>query len=245
MPLLPTRALAAAAAVALAASAATPFCGQCANGGAPPMSNNMLTLACTDAGATIAAISFASYGTPTGTCGGFAPGACNAANSTSVVSAACVGRGSCAVFPNTTTFGDPCFGTPKVLDVQAVCTSGPGTATCSVPAPPPPANVTTSVTVVWGTTRATLRAEPSIQVVSQAHLWRDSPVHDASFASLAALAAAPARAQSIYPTTTCSSSCQSAMAALVRSTRLACDCLCRICLQLLPAHPGHQFWPRL
>ena len=43
-----------------AAAAATPFCAQCANGGAPPMENTLLHAACADAGATIAAVLFAS-----------------------------------------------------------------------------------------------------------------------------------------------------------------------------------------
>jgi len=71
----------------------------------------------------IDSITFASYGTATGSCGNFAIGECHATNSLSVVSSACLGKSSCTVFSHNDTFGDPCDGTPKSLYVQAVCSS--------------------------------------------------------------------------------------------------------------------------
>lgn len=84
--------------------AQAPFCGSCPNGGVPPMINWQLIASCTDAGARIASVVFASYGTPTqtGTCA-YAAGACNAKNTTAVVAAACIGQyvpcGVCGMRP--------------------------------------------------------------------------------------------------------------------------------------------------
>lgn len=100
------------------------------------MDNTFLHAACNDAGATIAAVAFASYGTATGACPAFAKGACDAASSASVVQAACVGQRECFVYPNSTTFGDPCIGTFKTLTVALTCSSGAGTAACGVVPPP-------------------------------------------------------------------------------------------------------------
>ena len=98
-----------------------PFCGSIIN-----LAD--LTLTCSDPGATINAIQFASYGTPTGTsCGNYAVNnTCNAANSTSVVESFCLGQNSCTIPADTPTFGDPCYGTVKHLVVQATCTGPNG-----------------------------------------------------------------------------------------------------------------------
>lgn len=166
----------------------TSICGTCNNGGAPPMDNTLLQLQCSDSNAVINAIQFASYGTPTGTCGSYKTGTCNAANSTSVVQNLCLNNNQCGIFPNTTTFGDPCFGTAKVLTVQFTCSSETGTANCSVLPPPPSpplANYTATVTVSsWTNITGTLQIIPSLQVVSQHFLFRDSSIHDTSFDSL-------------------------------------------------------------
>jgi Galactose binding lectin domain len=82
--------------------------------------NQTVTLTCPP-GRTILSIAFASYGTPNGTCGGFATSSCNATTSVSVVSAACVGQNSCSVAATNGVFGDPCVGTVKRLWVQASC----------------------------------------------------------------------------------------------------------------------------
>jgi hypothetical protein len=86
-----------------------------------------LTMACFAPGATIEALDFVDYGTPTGSCGSWAVNkSCSAANSRAVVEAACLGKQSCSVTADTPTFGDPCYGTVKSLDVQATCSSGGG-----------------------------------------------------------------------------------------------------------------------
>ena len=87
--------------------------------------NANVTLTC-PAGQTIDAITFASFGSPTGSCGSFATGSCNASSSLAVVSALCVGRASCTVAANNGTFTDPCDKTVKSLSIQATCTVGGG-----------------------------------------------------------------------------------------------------------------------
>src|SRR5579862_3153589 len=83
--------------------------------------NKTLSLAC-PAGETITSITFASFGTPKGTCGGYTLGSCNSTNSKSIVSTACLGKASCSVPSTTTEFGgNPCPGTSKTLDVQVLC----------------------------------------------------------------------------------------------------------------------------
>ena len=75
-------------------------------------------------GGTIASVAFASFGTPTGRCrGGFQVGKCNAANSTSVVAAACVGQSACTIAATDATFGDPCNGVQKVFSGAVTCSN--------------------------------------------------------------------------------------------------------------------------
>ena len=180
-----------------AGGAGATFCVVCNNGGAPPMQNTVMHASCTDAGATISAVLFASYGTPTGTCPAFTRGTCDAPTSASVVQAACVGKTECDVYPNTTSFSDPCFGTAKVLAVALACSTGAGSATCGVapppPPPPPPANFSARVDVDFSRTTASVNAAPSIQVVSHHALWRTSPIHDQAFATLKQLGAQSVR----------------------------------------------------
>ena len=102
-------------------SAGPSFCGSVANGGPPPMQNTYCSFSCTDAGDVINNIVFASYGTPTGNCPNYVTGSCNAGNSTSFVQNECVGKQSCIIYPNTTTFGDPCFGTAKIFEAVLTC----------------------------------------------------------------------------------------------------------------------------
>jgi len=66
-------------------------------------------------------ITFASYGTPTGSCGNFAIGECHASSSLSEVLAVCLGKSSCTMLSHNDVFGDPCVGTPKHLYIQATC----------------------------------------------------------------------------------------------------------------------------
>jgi hypothetical protein len=91
-----------------------------------------LSLSCAAPGATIAAISFASYGRPLGLCGAFAVNtSCHADNSSAVLAAACVGRAACNVTADTSTFGDPCYGDYKWLAVEATCSAGGGAGASS------------------------------------------------------------------------------------------------------------------
>jgi hypothetical protein len=69
--------------------------------------NAPVTLAC-PGGGIITGVTFASFGTPTGTCAsGFTKGSCDAANSTAIVAATCVGKPSCVINVADTVFGDP------------------------------------------------------------------------------------------------------------------------------------------
>jgi alpha-L-rhamnosidase len=111
------------------------------------------------AGSTFASVAFASFGTPSGTCGSFALGPCNAANSTAILTAACVGQNTCTIDVADSLFGDPCFNTVKWLSAQLVC-STPGflALTATVPAnaratvrlPFPASTAPSSVTVTEG-----------------------------------------------------------------------------------------------
>lgn len=78
------------------------------------------TLSC-DGGRTIANLTFASYGNPTGMCGGFSNGSCNASTTKSKLESLCKGKASCVVAANNTTFGDPCASLQKSLKVQYTC----------------------------------------------------------------------------------------------------------------------------
>ena len=117
-------------------SAAPASCAQDAPENAP------VTLSCATG---FTGVLFASFGTPTGTCGGgFALGACNAANSTQIVHDACVGKTSCTIDVSTALFGDPCFDTLKHLDVLLNCSAAP-TAPPLVVAVTVPANARATV----------------------------------------------------------------------------------------------------
>ncbi|KAI9115008.1 hypothetical protein K1719_014021 [Acacia pycnantha] len=75
-------------------------------------------------GDVISSITFASYGTPQGSCQNFDRGSCHASNSLSVVSQACQGKRSCSLEISDTLFGgDPCHGVVKELAVEATCSS--------------------------------------------------------------------------------------------------------------------------
>jgi hypothetical protein len=85
--------------------------------------NAPVTFSCPP-GATFTAVDFASFGSPSGGCaGGFALGSCNAANSTAIVAAACVGAQTCTIDVSDTLFGDPCHNTVKHFDAALRCSS--------------------------------------------------------------------------------------------------------------------------
>jgi hypothetical protein len=75
------------------------------------------------AGKIITNVAFASYGLPSGLCETLSTtSTCHAASSLSTVKAACVGKLSCSVAANNTTFGgDPCSGKAKRLAIQLTC----------------------------------------------------------------------------------------------------------------------------
>lgn len=89
-------------------------------------SNDMIpemNLRCRD-GKTISSITFASFGTPGGSCQSFSRGNCHAPSSKSIVSKACLGKRSCSVKISNDVFGgDPCQDVVKTLSVEARCTS--------------------------------------------------------------------------------------------------------------------------
>jgi hypothetical protein len=99
--------------------------------------NAPATLSC-PGGALITGVTFASFGTPTGSCAaGFTKGACDAANSTAIVAAACVGKSSCVIDVTADVFGDPCVDTLKHFDAIVACPSPPiaGAVSVSVTVP--------------------------------------------------------------------------------------------------------------
>ncbi|XP_057975801.1 beta-galactosidase 3-like [Malania oleifera] len=73
-------------------------------------------------GQSISAITFASFGTPSGSCGSFQKGTCDAPNSHAIVEKACIGQAYCSVSVSNNYFGaDPCPNKLKRLSVEAVC----------------------------------------------------------------------------------------------------------------------------
>jgi pectate lyase len=109
-----------------------------------------LTLSC-PSGQVVTGVEFASYGTPSGSCGSFSNSQCNASNSVSVVKEACVGMASCTVKANNSTFGDPCYGTYKKLSAQVTCgTATEDTTPTPTPTPEPVSDTDTCPTELVG-----------------------------------------------------------------------------------------------
>jgi hypothetical protein len=81
-----------------------------------------LNLACSGT-SVVTEIVYASYGTPTGSCGSYATSDCDSATSVSQVEAACLGNNNCTLDATNSVFGDPCGGTYKHLYVQATCSN--------------------------------------------------------------------------------------------------------------------------
>ncbi|NCI49352.1 choice-of-anchor D domain-containing protein, partial [Sediminibacterium roseum] len=71
------------------------------------------------AGAVFTSIDFASYGTPTGSCGNFTLGSCHATGSAGIVGGILLGNNSGTINATNGVFGDPCNGTVKNLSIQA------------------------------------------------------------------------------------------------------------------------------
>ncbi|KAG6431219.1 hypothetical protein SASPL_109296 [Salvia splendens] len=75
-------------------------------------------------GQTMSAITFASYGTPTGTCSSFRMGSCHAQNSQAVIEKMCLGKERCKLSVSNSYFGsDPCPNVLKKLSVEAICSN--------------------------------------------------------------------------------------------------------------------------
>lgn len=73
-------------------------------------------------GQSISAIKFASFGTPSGTCGSFQEGTCHSPKSYTTLEKKCIGQERCAVTITTDNFGgDPCPNVMKRVAVEAVC----------------------------------------------------------------------------------------------------------------------------
>jgi hypothetical protein len=103
------------------------------------------------AGAKFTALVFASYGTPTGTCGNFVKSSCHAANSETFVSSQLLGNSQASIFASPSNFGDPCFGLAKKLYVEARYTY-----TDAIP----------TDTYLWSTTATTSSIVPSPTVAT-------------------------------------------------------------------------------
>ncbi|MEO6228773.1 MAG: fibronectin type III domain-containing protein [Ferruginibacter sp.] len=90
-------------------------------------------------GAVFTTVNFASYGTPSGSCGSFATGSCHATTSQLVAESYLLGNNTGSIPATNTVFGDPCSGTYKSFYVQATYTqpicsgTSPGTLTGTTP----------------------------------------------------------------------------------------------------------------
>ena len=86
-----------------------------------------MTLACAS-GDNFTSVKFAAYGNPSGSCGSYSVGSCNADNVTAWVESMCVGKSTCTLPADPTVrdtrspldqvLGDPCYGVEKHLFVQ-------------------------------------------------------------------------------------------------------------------------------
>ncbi|XP_023536059.1 beta-galactosidase 5-like [Cucurbita pepo subsp. pepo] len=73
-------------------------------------------------GQVISAIKFASFGTPSGTCGSYQKGTCHAPDSHAILQKKCIGQESCLVSATRDNFGvDPCPNELKQLLVEVDC----------------------------------------------------------------------------------------------------------------------------
>eukprot|EP00026_Physarum_polycephalum_P003470 Phypoly_transcript_03482.p1 GENE.Phypoly_transcript_03482~~Phypoly_transcript_03482.p1 ORF type:complete len:768 (+),score=86.79 Phypoly_transcript_03482:78-2381(+) len=86
--------------------------------------NQVLSLTCPN-GETISSVQFASYGTPTGSCGSFAKSSCDASTSVSVFDSNCLNKNTCSFTVGNGVFGDPCTGIVKHFYAQVTCTATP------------------------------------------------------------------------------------------------------------------------
>jgi len=87
----------------------------------PIWENSPVTIKCPKSSQKITQVQFASYGTPTGTCGNFKLGKCIGGSSMAVLIDKCVGRNTCTFNVANNVFGDPCPRTGKNLKAQVLC----------------------------------------------------------------------------------------------------------------------------
>ena len=106
----------------------TPVWGTCLSGVIFATANESQNLVLqAPSGSVITSITFASYGTPTGTDGNYTISNCHAENSVSIVEGYALGNNSAVIPATNAVFGDPCGGTVKRLYVTA--TYGPASDT--------------------------------------------------------------------------------------------------------------------
>ncbi|XP_020592351.1 beta-galactosidase 6 [Phalaenopsis equestris] len=84
-------------------------------------STPLLKLECPYPNQLISSINFASFGTPSGECGGFSHGQCSSDRALDVVKKECLGLKSCSISVSPNVFGDPCEKVIKSLAVEAAC----------------------------------------------------------------------------------------------------------------------------
>ena len=76
-------------------------------------------------GSVVGPINFASYGTPTGSCGAFVRSTICNYDATAYVNSNCGGKNSCTLSPTfgawNNVFGDPCSGVDKTFNVEVQC----------------------------------------------------------------------------------------------------------------------------
>lgn len=83
--------------------------------------HSTMSLSCPLPAQKITSVQFASYGTPSGSCGSFAKGSCDSATSLSTLNSNCLNKNSCTIAAQNSVFTDPCTGTSKNLRVQVIC----------------------------------------------------------------------------------------------------------------------------
>lgn len=111
--------------------------------------------------------SFASYGTPTGSCGSFQPGTCHR-DIRSILSQTCLNQRTCHIsVSNDSMGGDPCPHLQKTAAVQVVCDAGvpsPAPSVSNTPTPQPtmmPSATPTPTAVPTVAPAPTVTAAPS------------------------------------------------------------------------------------
>lgn len=72
-------------------------------------------------GTAFTSLVFASFGTPSGSCPSYSYSSCHAANTSAIVTAACMYKTTCTIAVTTQLFGDPC---PSVIDKYLVVQMG-------------------------------------------------------------------------------------------------------------------------